>query len=227
MAIPTDPEGKKDLAKTIGKRLAASRRAAGLSQAQAAVALRHKGITQVSLAEDGQRMPPLLDLVKYADLYCVPVDFLLGRINDPIAEAGEHSQGLMVRTVAHSITSVFDKFAAAVSGHVSVSLMGQRGDRRDLVEIIAYAEELEVAMARLRGLNPSFDEELRGSARIVELSRKISDMGRRVDARTKKERHQYEMIDKALELQAVEGRMEQFVLAFAPGPQQQLELASP
>lgn len=213
MAIPTDPEGKTTLSKIIGKRLRASRKAMGLSQAQAAVALRHKGITQVSLAEDGQRIPPLLDLVKYADLYCVPLDFLVGRIDDPIAESNELSQGLMVRTVSHGIGALFEKFTTAVAGHVSVSLSGLRQDRADLIEMIRVADECERAITRLRELNPEFDE-MRGGSKVESLLMQIAVLGKRIESRTRAERMQFDMIDRALDLESAEVPMEQFRLTF-------------
>ncbi len=216
MAIPTDPEGKAALARVVGKRLKASRRAAGLSQAKAAEALNHKGITQVSLAEDGERLPPLLDLYKYAELYSVPMDFLVGRINDPIAEATELGQGMMVRAVSHSITGLFDKFANAVAEHTSVCLSSLRQDRADLVEMIRVAAEAEEALKRLRALNPEFDD-LRGGAKVQSLLLQIAGIGRRIEARTQAERAQFDMIDKALQLEQAEPALEQFQLSFSMG----------
>lgn len=213
MAIPTDPHRKAELTQIIGRRLKAARRAAGMSQAQAAHVLRHKGITQVSLAEDGQRLPPLVDLVKYADLYSVPLDFLVGRIDDPLMEAGENNQGIVVRTVARGIEDLFEKFTRAVAGHVSVSISGIRGDRRDLVKMIGLAEEAEAALRRLKELNPGFEEDMRGSSRLDSILRQFAALGRDLSARTKAERLQYAMIDRALELEAIEGRVCQFQLA--------------
>jgi transcriptional regulator with XRE-family HTH domain len=213
MAIPTDPVRKSELMQVVGRRLKAARRAAGMSQAQAAHVLRHKGITQVSLAEDGKRLPPIFDLVKYADLYSVPLDFLVGRIDDPLMEAGENNQGIVVRTVTHGIQELFGKFATAVAGHVSVSISGIRGDRRDMVKMIGLAEEAEVALRRLKELNPGFEEDMRGSSRLDSILRQFAALGRDLNTRTKRERLQYAMIDRALEMEAIEGRVCQFQLA--------------
>lgn len=213
MAIPTDPERKDELAKVVGRRLKECRRSAGISQAQAALALKHKGITQVSLAEGGERLPPLLDLMKYAELYSVPMDFLVGRINDPISEACEMNQTMIIRSIANSIGGMFNKFANATGEHVSVSLSNLRRDRADLVEMIELAEEADVALARLRELNPEF-EELRGGSKVEGTLLRIAAMGRRMDVRTRDERRQFDMIDRVLDLEKIVEPLEHFQLQF-------------
>lgn len=213
MPIITDAKGREALAKIVGMRLRASRRAAGVSQSQAAEQLHQKGITQISLAEDGQRLPTLLDMVKYADLYAVPLDFLLGRIDDPIAERDEQGQGIIVRAVSHSIGGLFEKFSGAVAAHVSVSLSNYRQDRDDLLDAIEAAEESQIALARVRELNPDF-EDLRNGAKLESSLCRLSGIGKRVSARIRDERAQMDMIDKVLELQSIEEGIKQFQFAF-------------
>lgn len=216
MAIPTDPEGKNALTKIVSRRLKAARKAAGMSQASAAMQLNHKGITQVSLAEEGHRLPPILDLVKYAELYGVPVDFLLGLIDDPIAEACEQSQGAVLRSVKDSLGGLFTKITDAVAGHVSISVTNLRQDRADLVDIIKATADLDRAIKRMLELNPEF-EELRGSSTVENALLRFRSIGKRVDARTLEERRQFDMIDRALSLTEVDGaftQFEQFRLGF-------------
>jgi len=213
VAIQTDQKGRQELTRIVGARLRASRIAARLSMGAAASKLRHKGITQVSLAEDGKRLPPLLDLLKYADLYCVPVDFLLGRIDDPIAETSEHAQGLMVRSVTHSMGPLFAKLTEALASNVAVSLSGLREDRGDLTDVIQLAGEIEQTMDRMRQLNPEFDD-LRGGSKLLLLTSQMASIGRRVESRIRNERIQYEMIDRALDVEEAEERVKQLHLNF-------------
>ena len=217
MPIPTDAKGREELAQIVGKRLRAARRAAGVTQIQAANRLCQKGITQISLAEDGQRLPTLLDMLKYAELYAVPLDFLLGRIDDPIAEADEQSQGLVVRAVSHSIGGLFQKFTNAVAAHVSVTVSNHRQDRRDLLDAIQAAEEAEAALVRVRELNPEFDD-LRNGARLESTLRRLSVIGKRAAARMKSEQAQMDMIDKTLELESIEENIKQFQFTFNTQP---------
>lgn len=226
MPIPTDSKGRDALARAVGKRLKAARRAAGVSQAQAAARLNQKGITQISLAEDGKRMPTLLDMVKYADLYAVPIDFLLARIDDPIAEAQEQGQAMIVRSVAHSIGGMFGQFANAVAAHVSISLSHLRQDRADLQDAIEAADEVERALTKVRELNPEFDE-LRNGAKLESTVKRLAGIGKRMATRVQDERVHLDMIDKALEIERVEGHIQQFQFEFNALPTEGGTLSRP
>lgn len=214
MAIHKDPEGLEELKQVLGRRLRAARRAAGLSELDAAEALMHKGITQVSLAESGSRIPPLLDLMKYADLYCVPVDFLLGRISDPLAEPEEHGQSLIARNVSNAIMGCFERFSQAVAEHSAVCISGHRADRQDIREAVRLAKEARTALKRVKELNPEY-EELRGGAKLESALSGLLAIGARVEQRIAAENRQIEVIDKALKLEEIEGRIEQFALTLA------------
>lgn len=213
MAITPDPDAKQALQKIVGRRLKAARRAAGKTQVDAMHALKHKGLTQISLAEEGERLPPLLDLVKYAELYVVPLDFLLGRIDDPIAESDEQSAAMVVNAVSAGIGNLFEKMANAVGEHVQVCVLNQRQDRTDLKEMIALAIEAEQALDKVRKLNPEY-EELLGGASLEKTIGAIVSMGKRMESRTALERRQYEMIDKALALEEIKPRVAEFQLQF-------------
>lgn len=214
MAIRKDPQGLEELKLKLGRRLRAARRAAGMSELDAAKALNHKGITQISLAESGQRMPPILDLMKLADLYCVPMDFLLCRIDDPLAEQEEHGQGLIVRSVSQAITGCFERFASAVAQHSAVSIAGHREDRADIHEAVGAAKAVREALKRVRELNPEFDD-LRGGAKLEGAVNQLLAIGGRVEKRIEAERRQIEVIDKALELERIEPQLLQFCLQLA------------
>lgn len=211
MAIQKDPEGHAEMKQIVSRRLRAARRSVGLSEQAAAEALKHKGLTQVSLAESGGRIPPLLDLVKYADLYSTSIDFLAGRINDPMADDGEHGQSLIVRSVSQVISGCFERFTSAVAEQASVCISGHRSDRSDLREVIQIAKEAVAALKRVRELNPEY-EDLRGGSNLDSALNRLGLIGGRVDERIKNEQVQIEMIDKALRLEEVETRVQQFAL---------------
>lgn len=213
MPIQKDPQGVRSLRETIGRRLRNSRRAAGLSQLDAAHKLGHKGVTQISLSEDGSRMPPLLDLMKLADLYCVPLDFIVGRIDDPIAEAEEHTQGLIVRSVSHAIGECVDMFTKATSEHVAVVLAGQGEDRRDVLEAIQLSKDAEAALDRIREMNPEY-EDLKGGSRLEMALSGLKKLGTKMEQRVRREREQRAMIDTAIRLDTIEASIKQFNLEF-------------
>lgn len=215
MAIHKDPKGHEELKAVVGRRLKAARRAASLSDLDAAEALKHKGITQVSLAENGQRLPPLLDLIKYADLYCVPLDFLLGRINDPLSEPEEQGHAIIVRGVSQSIMGCFEIFTNAVAEHSAVCIAGHREDRQDIRIAVRAAHEVRDSLKRIKELNPDFEENLRGGSRLESAVGELIAIGARVEARVLNENRQIETIEKALKIEEIEGNVEQFRLKLA------------
>lgn len=97
----------KTLARTIGARLRVARVAAQMPASSVAEQLGYRGQTQVSLAEKGERIPPLPVLMRYAKLYVVPLDFLCGLIDDPIADTGETNQGVIANAVSTAIKEQF------------------------------------------------------------------------------------------------------------------------
>lgn len=214
MAIQKDPEGLEELKQVLGRRLRAARRASGLSEWEASAVLNHKGITQVSLAESGQRIPPLLDLMKYADLYCVPLDFLLGRLNDPLAEPEEHGQSLITRNVSKAIMGCFERFSQSVAEQSAVCISGHRADRIDIREAVVAAKEAREALKRVKELNKDY-EDLRGGAKLESTLNSLMAIGERVERRIIEEGKQLEVIDKALKLEEIEGNISQFSLTLA------------
>lgn len=213
MPIQPDPKKTVQVKATVARRLRAARAACGLSQLQAADALGHKGATQISLAEDGKRVPPISDLFKLADLYCVSLDFLVGRIDDPIAEAEEHQSGLVARAVANSIAECVETFTKAVSEHVAIVLSGHREDRVDLQKAIKIGDDLKFAINRLRELNPGYDE-LKGASRIETAAVALSDIGDKLKVRIHREKSQRAAIDNVIRLDKIEASIKQFSLDF-------------
>lgn len=213
MPIQKDPEGIEKLRGLISVRLRAARKGAGLSQMDAAKKIGHKGVTQISLAEDGQRIPTLIDLIKLADLYCVPIDFLVGRIDDPIAEAEEQSSGLLVRAVSGAISGCVATFTKAVSEHASVVMSGQREDRADLEAAVKVGQDLRFAIKRVRELNPKYDD-LKGASRIEAAAEALDAISDRFATRVKHEKIMRDMIDNVLHLEQVGKSLQQFSLDF-------------
>lgn len=162
-----NPEHARSLAQTIGKRLRIARSCTGMPANIAAQRLGYSNATQISLAEKGERTPPLHVLVEYAKLYVVPLDFLCGLIDDPIADATETNQGVIANAVSDAIREQFENLVRSVSEQASVTIAGYNQDRRDLQTTCNIAQQAKVALERVRKLNPEFDEDWRGTARLV------------------------------------------------------------
>jgi transcriptional regulator with XRE-family HTH domain len=212
MAIQKDPDGHAEMKAVVSRRLRAARKSVGLSEPDAAKLLNHKGLTQVSLAESGGRIPPLVDLVKYADAYCTSLDFLAGRINDPLADDGEHNQSMIVRSVSQVISGCFERFATAVSEQAAVCISGHRKDRAELKDMIVAVREVAQALARVRELNPEY-EDWRGGSTLEASLRRLLVICDEAEQRMRHEAKQAELIDKSLRLEEVETRVKQFTIA--------------
>jgi hypothetical protein len=167
MAILLDKEGTQALAKLIGKRMRAARMAANIGEEEAGKIIGHKGATQICLCESGERILPVLSLVKLADKYGVSMDYALGRIDDPLADPFETNQGAIARTVANGVESCFRQFSASVATYTVASLEERRKDMHDIRRITERAQEVKDALERFASLNPEFEEDMRGGARLV------------------------------------------------------------
>jgi len=181
------------LARTIGGRLRAARIAAEMSASSVAEKLGYQGQTQVSLAEKGERIPPLPVLMRYAKLYVVPLDFLCGLIDDPIADATETNQGVIANVVADAIKEQFGALVRSVSEQASITIAGYNQDRRDLQATCTIAQQARSALERVRELNPEFDDDWRGTARLVMHLDGLLQIGEQAAQRLKHEKRMREL----------------------------------
>jgi len=186
-------DSNQTLARTIGTRLRAARIAAQMPAISAAKQLGYQGQTQVSLAEKGERIPPLATLMRYAKLYVVPLDFLCGLIEDPIADAKETNQGVIANAVSSAIKEQFLRLATSISEQASVTIAGYNQDRQDLQATCNLALQAKAALDRIRQLNPEFDEDWRGSARLVMHLERLEHIGRKSAQRLDQEKRMREL----------------------------------
>lgn len=211
MAIILDRPASNDLTKVVGVRIHAARRAAEMTQEEAAKALGYRGVTQVSLVENGKRLPTLIALIQYADLYRAPLDFLVGRTDDPDLEQCETNMAVMARAVSKSMELHIKRVADACA-LFSVQLTPDRqSDRHDLYEVATLAKQAAQALERIRELNPDFDE-LKGGAKLVNALSRLIALGQKAEERTETYRRRYRTLKTTLELEEREAM--QFALPF-------------
>lgn len=215
MSIDLDAEGKVQLRVTLGRRLRAARKAASMTEMDACRAVGHREQTQVSLWENGERMPTIQTLIKLADAYAVPVDWLLGRTDDPIACPVEVNQGVIVNTISTSMRSSFETLCAAISQQAAVTLEGYNADRRELNEMCVMSVEALSALRRIIELNPEFEEDWRGSATLSNTLMKMAAKGDEFGRRIESERIKFDVIDRTIKYSEMHANVEQCSLAFA------------
>ena len=182
--------------KVIATRLCAARRVSGMKQPQVAAAVGQKNMTQVSLWESGERRPKLVDLIMMAKLYGVPMDFLCGLSNDPLADAPENNQGFLANMITKAIQHNHMSWVQATSQSVAATIKNHGQDRSDLVQAGKILSDVFKAYNRIKELNPEFEDEIRGAskfeAELARLYNLIMSAERRIDD----ERRQCEIIDR-------------------------------
>lgn len=215
MAKKLDSKDLESLKKAVGRRLRAARKAAAVTEKEAADAIGHKGLTQLSLAESGDRIPPTLTLLALADLYQVSIDYFLLRIDDPIAEIDEINQAVISRSIGRGIADVIGALTKTLGDQAAVIIGGHRRDRKDIGSLLDILADAEKALDRVKELNPEFEEDWRGSAALEAAFERAGiirdDVKRRIDF----ERRQMDIIDKMIDLDKAESRIMQFSLELA------------
>ncbi|WP_060495210.1 helix-turn-helix domain-containing protein [Pseudomonas sp. GTC 16482] len=155
-------------AMVVGAKLRKARKAAGYTESTAALALSHKGVTQISLFENGRRPISLPNLRLLADLYGVTTDWLLDRHDDILACPQESNQavlkGVVVATLAHDFTS----FVSAMAQRNALMIEGLSADRVLLRQTAHLSEELASALKVFQKHAKDF-EGMRGGAKLARL----------------------------------------------------------
>lgn len=210
MTIFVDVDGHKALCKVIGKRLRAARKAAGLTEHAASEAIGHKSLTQISLIEGGSRMPPMLTVVKLCDLYVVPVDYVLGRIDDPIAERNEQRQAVIARAVSKTMQDGYASFASSVAQQVSIAVDSFSVDRMDMGRLVEAVKLVKSALERVMALNPEFEEDWRGSANLFNAVTAVEVIGKDIEKRHAAERCAMSAIERTRAFELEDDRAMQF-----------------
>ena len=190
----------KSLARTIGVRLRAARLAAKMPATTVAERLGYQGQTQVSLAESGDRIPPQPTLMAKAGHYAVPQDFRSGRMDDPIADAAETNQGVIVNVLAEAMQEQFSRLVNSVAEQASVTIAGYNQDRRDLQMTCSTAMRARAALKRVRELSPEFDDDWRGTATLVREVENLAALATSTSDRLAREQRLRGAVDQELSL---------------------------
>lgn len=213
MALVLDKVAEARIRVTAGKRLKKARMMAKLSLEEVAEHTGHKNLTQLSLAESGHRLLPPPTMIILCNLYGVPMDYIYGRIDDPIAEPFEVCQGVVTNIVAAAIQGCFLKFTNATAEHVAVALASQRQDKIDMIEFIKISKELHNAYATLKRLNPKYEEDARGASQLEAAIKKMATLSGVAVVRVESDRRLAKMIDVVMNADDVPRGIEQFRLS--------------
>ncbi len=172
----------------VGDRMRQVREAAGATLTDAAVDLGYSQPVQLSVTENGERLPTLRVLVQYAASFGSTTDFLLGLSGDPEPDPA----AVLQRHLSAGLTETFRHLLATVSA-TSVDLVRDvRPVAARALRLAAATVECRKALATVRKVNRDFDDACRGGAGLVaridaaaELAIELLEETKKMQARAK------------------------------------------
>lgn len=160
--MPEGPKTEAALRMLIAKRMKEARELNGLTQVEAAKRMGYQNSTQISLQEKGERMPPLSAVLHAAAVYGVPMDYLLGLMDEP-----ERDPRIAARIASLSATrTIVDSAVMAITDQVSANLASGGLTQQVVGEAETALRELVDAFDILRRLAGDEFDELRGGGRL-------------------------------------------------------------
>jgi transcriptional regulator with XRE-family HTH domain len=149
---------------TVGKRFMDARELNGFGQTQAALMMGWKNATQLSLIEQGKRMPPHQVLIIASTVFGTSIDFLLGLSNEPERDPKKAERDAAMRHVHSMIEANAKSMTGMLLQYLSNGTPAVSSARR----LMACSTYLVDTVSRVRELNPkAFDEKLKGGARLI------------------------------------------------------------
>lgn len=139
-----------------------AREASGLSLTEAATAIGYSQPVQLSLMENGLRLPPVLVLLKFAQVTGTTMDYLTGMADnvtpDPVIQ--------MQRAIAARVTADMRRLIGGMTA-ISVDVVRElRPDSGRMARLAGLALEAVSALEWVRMRSPEFDD-LQGGSRLV------------------------------------------------------------
>lgn len=166
------------LRKVTGARMFAARALAGMTQTDAAKALGYKNSAQLSQWEQCKRPPPLHMAIRAAELYSVPVDYLLGVSDQTLRDPAMGLRAATVRGIRGIVNGLAETLVASISNHAAlvgpdaVCSRGVLAGGSELIEAIRAAQrdpafEEVKGLARVARLAGEFEQRLRDVAKAI------------------------------------------------------------
>lgn len=162
------------LRKRIGERFRTARHINGWGQTEASEMFGYRNSTQLSLIEDGKRMPPIDKIIKAHEIYGVSVDYLCGVSDEPERDPKLAERQAMVKQLQKMFADNATLMATQFQVWLNQGAPAVASSRRFLTQ----AEECTRSIERFRQLNSdAFEGEMRGAATVLlkmdELNREI------------------------------------------------------
>lgn len=152
------------LRKIVGERMVEARKINGWDQTEAAEKFGYKNSTQLSLIEQGKRLPPHEVLIKASEIYGVSVDFLLGLSDEPERDPKAAERQAAMRHVHSLVAGTTEHVVGLLLQYLAQGVPSVRTSERLLDHTQALVDEVH----RTRELNPKlFDEKMKNGSKLV------------------------------------------------------------
>lgn len=151
------------LRRAMARRMIAARELNGFAQTEAALLIGWKNATQLSLIEQGKRMPPHHILLLISRAYGVSTDFLYTLDDEPERDGRTAAKKAQVRQIAEML----QRNAEAVTKALFEAHRFDPAPELRASRVITKVTSLCEAVGRFHAINPEFFESCRGSAMLL------------------------------------------------------------
>lgn len=151
------------LKQQIASRMIAAREMNGLGQTQAALLIGWKNATQLSLIEQGKRMPPHTLMIRISAVLGVSLDWLFGLDDEPERD----SRSAAVKASVRQINRMLERNAMAVCTALHESHRVDTAQAIRSTKVVSRVTTLCEAVNRFREIDPMSFDEKRGSATLL------------------------------------------------------------
>ncbi|QFY42980.1 helix-turn-helix transcriptional regulator [Candidatus Methylospira mobilis] len=172
----TIKEERRELVRTFGERMRAARELCNLTQSEAARRLGYGNSSKLAKIENSSdtNSIPFLLIRRAAKVYEVSADYLLGAADDWETDA---------RMTQERATSAWLMDAWENTRRRDLETLRKLHDKfsnmeRCIVAMVAAGHDAEQAILRFSELNPTFEDEMRGGAKLITAIGDISDITR-------------------------------------------------
>lgn len=169
-----------------GARLREARELAGMTLSDAAEALGYSQPVQLSLMENGHRLPPTLVIQESARLYGTTADYLCGLATD----SDRDPAAALHREAAAQVAGEVRRALAGATAAAAAAVRAGAAARRSNPALARAVVVASLTFERVRRANPGFDD-LRGGAT---LARQLDELARsaqlEIDALTQANRRE-------------------------------------
>jgi transcriptional regulator with XRE-family HTH domain len=161
---PTRAESNANLRKVVGERFVDARRLNGWDQTEAAERFGYTNSTQLSLIEQGKRLPPHEVMIKASEVYGVSLDFLYGLSDEPERDPKAAERQAAMRHVHSIIEGTGAQIISRLMLYLAQGVPSVRTSEAMLDALQVLVDEVH----RTRELNPKlFDEKMKNGSKLV------------------------------------------------------------